>query len=105
MTEFVAGDALFSDAFVMYMARLFVAFDATTAAWYRTELSYLPVSWGEAKATAHMLEKLGALGASLRHGLLSAPGGASAVWAKLQVAWADKPGAAAQLVLLFSLPL
>ena len=39
MRGFVSGEgvALYSDAFVMYMARLFVAFDATAAAWYRPE--------------------------------------------------------------------
>ena len=39
MRGFVSGEgvALYSDAFVMYMARLFVAFDATAAAWYSAE--------------------------------------------------------------------
>ena len=45
MREFVGGEALFPEAFVMYLARLFVAFDATAAAWYSAERGKVPRSW------------------------------------------------------------
>ena len=102
MTKFVRGEALFPDSFVMYMARLFVAFDATAAAWYSAERNRVPPNWSEERASAFLLEKLGTLGASLRYGLLSA-GGGDELWARLHASWADKPGAVAQLPLLFSL--
>ena len=102
MTKFVVGEALFPDTFVMYMARLFVTFDATAAAWYSAERSHVPPGWNDERSSAFLLERLGALGASLRYGLLSAGGGAE-LWARLHTAWADKPGAATQLALLFSL--
>ena len=102
MREFVGGEAIFPEAFVMYMARLFVAFDATAAAWYRAERGKVPPSWSEERSSAFLLERLGALGASLRYGLLSA-GSSDELWARLHAAWADTPGAVAQLALLFSL--
>ena len=49
MREFVGGEALFPEAFVMYLARLFVAFDATAAAWYSAERGKVPRSWSEAQ--------------------------------------------------------
>jgi hypothetical protein len=45
MREFVGGEALFPEAFVMYLARLFVTFDATAAAWYSAERGKVPRSW------------------------------------------------------------
>ena len=102
MREFVGGEAVFPEAFVMYMARLFVAFDATAAAWYSTERGNVPPSWSEERSSAYLLERLGALGASLQFSLLSASSSGE-LWARLHAAWADTPGAVAQLALLFSL--
>lgn len=102
----VAEEAVFPEAFVMYLARLFVAYDSTTAAWYREQRSAIPPSWSEAKVRRTLQQRLGAIGASVHFGLrpyTDGPAGAAALWARLNGAWADRPGGSAQLALLFSL--
>lgn len=103
----VAEEAVFPEAFVMYLARLFVAYDATTADWYREQRSAIPPSWSEAKVSRTLQQRLGSIGASVHFGLRPYAGtgsaGAADLWARLNGAWADRPGGSAQLALLFSL--
>ena len=94
----------YSDAFVLYLTRFLVTYDAASAAWFRDVRATLPPGWSDERTDGALAEELGGFGASVRHGLRDATGakGAAKLLRTLYSAYTE-PGVPPRLAQLFSL--
>ena len=106
MSQYGSTAAELPDAFVMYLARFLLTYDAHSAEWYRSIADALPGAWSDEQLNSHLSDATAGFGASLTYRL--APfatddaSGSTRLWKALQLAYGAQAGVQEQLPLLFA---